>query len=86
LLIFGLIILLVPLIGMQLSSEINWGLFDFIVAGILIIVLILALELTFRKVKSNKKRLWLVILIGILFIMIWIELAVGIFGSPFAGS
>lgn len=86
LLIFGLIILLVPLIGMQLSSEINWGLLDFIVAGILIIVLILVLELIFRKVQSNKKRLWLVILIGILFIMIWVELAVGIFGSPFAGS
>lgn len=86
LIIFGLIILLVPLIGMQLSSEINWGLFDFIVAGILIIVLILVLELIFRKVQNNKKRLWLVILIGILFIMIWVELAVGIFGSPFAGS
>ena len=86
LLIFGLIILLVPLIGMQLSSEINWGLFDFIVAGILIIVLILVLELIFRKVKSNKKRLWLVVLIGVVFIMIWVELAVGIFGSPFAGS
>ena len=86
LLIFGLIILLVPLVGMQLSSEINWGLLDFIVAGILIIVLILVLELIFRKVQSNKKRLWLVILIGILFIMIWVELSVGIFGSPFAGS
>lgn len=86
LLIFGLIILLVPLFGMQLSSEINWGLLDFIVAGILIIVLILVLELIFRKVQSNKKRLWLVILIGILFIMIWVELSVGIFGSPFAGS
>ena len=71
---------------MQLSSEINWGLLDFIVAGILIIVLILVLELIFRKVQNNKKRLWLVILIGILFIMIWVELAVGIFGSPFAGS
>lgn len=71
---------------MQLSSEINWGLFDFIVAGILIIVLILVLELIFRKVKSNKKRLWLVVLIGVVFIMIWVELAVGVFGSPFAGS
>jgi len=71
---------------MQLSSEINWGLFDFIVVGILIIVMILVLELIFKKVQSNKKKLWLVILIGILFIMIWVELAVGIFGSPFAGS
>ena len=86
LLIFGLIILLVPLIGIQLSIEINWGLLDFIVAGILIILLILVLELIFRKVQSNKKKLWLVILIGILFIMIWVELAVGIFESPFAGT
>ena len=84
--IFGLIILLVPLIGIQLSIEINWGLLDFIVAGILIILLILVLELIFRKVQSNKKKLWLVILIGILFIMNWVKLAVGIFGSPFAGS
>ena len=71
---------------MQLSNEINWGLFDFIVAGILIIVLILVVEIIFRKVQSNKKRLWLVLLIGVLLIMIWVELAVGIFGSPFAGT
>jgi len=68
-----------PLIGMQLSSEINWELFDFIVAGILITVLILVVELIFRKIQSNKKRLWLVLLI-------WVELAVGIFESPFAGT
>ena len=67
-----------PLIGMQLSSEINWELFDFIVAGILITVLILVVELIFRKIQSNKKRLWLVLLIWVLFIMIWVELAVGI--------
>jgi uncharacterized BrkB/YihY/UPF0761 family membrane protein len=75
-----------PLIGMQLSSEINWELFDFIVAGIIITVLILVIELIFRKIQSNKKRLWLVLLIGVLFIIIWVELAVGIFGSPFAGT
>ena len=75
-----------PLIGMQLSSEINWELFDFIVAGILITVLILVVELIFRKIQSNKKRLWLVLLILVLFIMIWVELAVGIFESPFVGT
>jgi len=75
-----------PLIGMQLSSEINWELFDFIVAGIIITVLILVVELIFRKVQSSKKRFWLVFLIWVLFIMIWVELAVGIFESPFAGT
>ena len=75
-----------PLIGMQLSSEINWELFDFIVAGIIITVLILVVELIFRKFQSSKKRFWLVFLIWVLFIMIWVELAVGIFESPFAGT
>ena len=75
-----------PLIGMQLSSEINWELFDFIVAEIIITVLILVVELIFRKVQSSKKRFWLVFLIWVLFIMIWVELAVGIFESPFAGT
>jgi len=75
-----------PLIGMQLSSEINWELFDFIVAGIIITVLILVVELILRKVQSSKKRFWLVFLIWVLFIMIWVELAVGIFESPFAGT
>ena len=75
-----------PLIGMQLSSEINWELFDFIVAGIIITVLILVVELIFRKVQSSKKRFWLVFLIWVLFILIWVELAVGIFESPFAGT
>ena len=70
---------------MQFSSEINWGLFDFFFAGTLFFVLILVIELIFRKIQSNKKRLWLVLLIGVLFIIIWVELAVGIFGSPFAG-
>jgi hypothetical protein len=66
---------------MQFSSEINWELFDFIFAGTLFFVLILVIELIFRKVQSNKKRLWLVLLIGVLFIIIWVELAVGIFGK-----
>ena len=71
---------------MQFSSEINLGLFDFIFAGTLFFVLILVIELIFRKIQSNKKRLWLVLLIGVFCILIWVELAVGIFGSPFAGT
>ena len=71
---------------MQFSSEINLGLFDFIFAGTLFFVLILVIELIFRKIQSNKKRLWLVLLIGVFCILIWVELAVGIFESPFAGT
>ena len=43
-----------PLIGMQLSSEINWELFDFIVAGILITVLISRYLEEIKLIQKNK--------------------------------
>jgi amino acid permease len=39
----------------------------------------------FRKMKTKKKIIIAIILIVILF-LIWAELGVGIFGTPFAGD
>ena len=50
-------ILLVPLVAMRFSAEVNWGVLDFAVAGLLLAL-----------------------------ILVWAEPAVGIFGSPIAGS
>ena len=86
--IFSTIVLLlmVPLLAMQFTNEVNWTLSDFVVAGILLSVTGLAIELVLRNVKSTKNRLiFCGIVLGI-FLIIWAELAVGIFGSPFAGS
>jgi hypothetical protein len=80
------LLLLLPLIGMQFSQEVNWDLFDFIVAAILLYGTGLIIELVLRKVKDNKRRLIICsIILGALF-LVWAELAVGVFGSPFAGS
>jgi hypothetical protein len=80
------LLLLLPLIGMQFSQEVNWDLFDFIVAAILLYGTGLIIELVLRKVKDNQKRLIIcAIILGALF-LVWAELAVGVFGSPFAGS
>ena len=79
-------LLLLPLIAMQFTSEVDWNLFDFIIMGILLLGTGLACELVMRNVKKTANR-WLICLaVLFLFFLIWAELAVGIFGTPFAGS
>jgi len=80
------LLLLVPLIAMQVTNEVNWSLPDFVVMGILLFGTGLMYELVMRKVKRTSYRLALVGTILIVFLLIWAELAVGIFGTPFAGS
>lgn len=81
-----IMILLIPLIAMQFTREVNWNLFDFIVAGVLLLGTGLSCELVMRKVKYEAKRIAVIAgVLGALF-LVWAELAVGIFGTPFAGS
>jgi len=80
------IILLIPLIAMQFTDEVNWNLTDFIVAGGLLFGTGLMIEVVLRKVKKPERRTAIVIAIIALLLLVWAELAVGIFGTPFAGS
>jgi len=80
------LLLLIPLIAMQFTDEVNWSLFDFVVAGVLLFGTGLACELVLRKVKKIQHRVILcATLLAVLFI-IWVQLAVGIFGTPFGGQ
>ena len=80
------IMLLIPFIAMQFTNEVNWSVSDFMVAGMLLLGTGLLCELVMRKVKNIKTRLAICGVILLALLIIWIELAVGIFGSPFAGS
>ena len=85
-LITASVLLLIPLVAMQFTNEVVWTASDFIVAGVLLFGTGLMCELTMRKVKSTKGRLALVTsILGLLF-LVWAELAVGVFGTPFAGN
>jgi Kef-type K+ transport system membrane component KefB len=89
--LFGIVLtvallLLIPLIAMQFTNEVNWTLSDFIVAGVLLLSTGLMCELVMRKVTKTKNRIALCVFILVALLLIWIELAVGIFGTPFAGS
>ncbi len=85
-LIFVAIILLVPLIAMQFTSEVQWEYNDFITMGVLLLFTGLSCELIMRKVRQLKYRLLLILGVLTMFFVIWVELAVGVFGTPFAGS
>lgn len=76
----------VPEPGYSISSEVDWGPFDFVVMGTLLSGTGLLIVLALRKIKDTPR--WAAIIIALLlaFLLIWAELAVGIFGSPFAGS
>jgi predicted Abi (CAAX) family protease len=80
------VILLLPFIAMQFSEEVDWSGFDFLIGAFLLLAAILAVEMTIRKISSGSGRKWITILIIVLLVLIWAELAVGLFGSPLAGS
>ena len=78
--------LLVPLIVMQFTNEVSWTLFDFIVAAFLLFIAAMAVGLIIRKVKDKTYRIIFSAVVLALFLLIWAEIAVGIFGTPFAGT
>ena len=80
------LLLLIPLIAMQFTDEVNWSPFDFVVAGVLLLGTGLICEFVLRKIKKTRYRIALIGAILIVLFLIWAELAVGIFGTPFAGS
>ena len=80
------VVLLVPFIAMQFTTEVVWILSDFVVAGGLLLGTGLLCEFVLRKVKKAKHRIMLCGAILMVLLLIWAELAVGLFGTPFAGS
>jgi bacteriorhodopsin len=79
-------LLSLPLIAMMITGEVKWTLFDFIVAGGLLTGTGLLCEWVLRKVKKPEYRITLCLSLLVLLILVWVELAVGIFGTPFAGQ
>lgn len=50
-------ILLIPLVAMQFTNEVNWTIFDFVVAGILLYASGLMLEFNSRKIQKRSRRI-----------------------------
>jgi len=80
------LLLLIPLIAMQFTDEVNWTLIDFVVAGFLLLATGLMSELVIRKVNNIKYRIAICIALLVVLLLVWAELAVGIFGTPLSGQ
>ncbi|GGG31968.1 hypothetical protein GCM10011344_36130 [Dokdonia pacifica] len=79
-------ILLIPLIAMQFTNEVRWTLADFVVAGVLLLGVGSIVEVIILKIQNRNYKTLLYIALIIVFLLLWAELAVGIFDSPLAGS
>lgn len=93
-LLFGAGVILLIFVTLQLTigsgvngQGFNWELSDFIVMGLLLFSTALLYEAILRKVKTKKSRMLICVIIFLVFALIWIDLAVGIFNIPgFSGS
>ena len=86
--ILGIVIaiLLIPLVAMQFTDEVNWQLTDFVIFGGLLLGVGFLIDMTLQKLNKSKYKTLIIIAIVLLFFLIWAELGVGIFGTPFAGN
>jgi hypothetical protein len=73
--------LLLPLIAMQFTDQVNWGLFDFALAGTLLFGTLLTFELAVRSTGSLAYRCAVGLALAAAVLLIWVNLAVGIIGS-----
>ncbi len=71
-------LLLIPLIAMQFTTEVSWTFFDFLVAALLLLATGIAAEIILRKIPKPKYKIAAVLTLLAVFLLIWIELAVGI--------
>ena len=72
-------LLSIPLIAMQYTSEVNWTLFDFLMAGFLLITLLTLIEIILLNFKNKTFKIITVFVIIFLFLLLWGDLSVGIF-------
>jgi hypothetical protein len=79
------LLLLIPVIAMQFTTEVRWSPFDFVIAAVLLFGTGILCEVVMRKVHKTGQRIALCGALLTTLLLIWLELAVGIFGTPFAG-
>jgi len=74
-------LLLLPLVAMQFTTEVDWTGSDFLVMGAMLATACGAVELALRASRDSAYRLGAIVAVGAGFLLVWINLAVGIIGS-----
>jgi uncharacterized membrane protein YfcA len=72
-------VLMVPLLAMQITDEVDWGVGDFVAGGVLIFGARMAYLAVARRPQSTARRFAWAVFILLTLAMVWAELAVGLF-------
>ena len=75
------LILLLIFLSMQITGDMNWGLFDFVFAGAIIFGIGLTYQVVTRKAGNTAYRCAVGLALAAAFILVWVNLAVGVIGS-----
>lgn len=75
------LLLMLPLVAMQFTREVNWDLSDFVAFGVMLTVACGTYELAARMTGNGAYRTAVGIAVATGFILVWINLAVGIIGN-----
>jgi len=78
-------LLLIPLVGSQFTTEIQWDMYDYLAAALLLGAGAWSIEGILQSQKSKHLKKIGVVILLLLFLILWAEMAVGLFGSPLAG-
>ena len=76
---YPLTILLFPLIRSIFSDQVDWGFLDFLIMGVILLFVGIAIAVVSQKIKTPRKRVFYIVVIMLMFFLLWAELAVGIF-------
>lgn len=86
LLLLATVLLLLPMGAMLLTPEVQWTWGDFAVAAALLYGQVFLADWIWTRLPSMRDRLLVCGSILVLLVLLWLELAVGILGTPLAGS
>ena len=75
------VIMLLPLVAMRVTSEVDWSFSDFVVMGALLGGCGLVLELATRKSDSLAYKLGVSMAVAASFLLVWVNGAVGFLGN-----
>jgi hypothetical protein len=76
---YPLMLLIFPLIGTILSDQVDWGILDFLIMGVILLFVGIATAVVSQKINPPRKRLFFIVVILFIFFLLWTELAVGVF-------
>lgn len=76
-----IVLLMIPLVAMQFTDEVNWSIIDFLIAGALLFGTGVLFVLVLRSTASVVFKCALGLAIGATFLMSWANLAVGLIGA-----